>query len=300
LSVLYALFCLFYILIFSSSFQAYSISSSLNSSWGVPTIVTATVLAFFVAYLAFGNAQRIAKVSEMIVPVKLFVFFIFTSSLLIYHHTALLSSLKLILVHAFTAKAVGGGALGFTVQQAFRFGVLRSVMGLEAGIGTVAIMFGATGSKQPEKDAIMSMLSVFITSIVCFISGLCIIVSGVWTGPAHGPALVMEAFATLFGSYGCWAVSFLTVTFGLGVLAAVTYIMREVWLFLTGGRFLMTGMALYALFAFGGALVEPGFILKTGDLVVAALLLINLYAVLYLLPVTRRGVITFMNSDEGR
>jgi AGCS family alanine or glycine:cation symporter len=306
LSYIYAVFCLFYVLLFANSFQAQSISSALEKTWGVPVLATGIAIALFVIYLVMGNTQRIAKASETLVPVKVLVFAITTISVLVYHHAALAGAFKLIFSHAFTSQAIAGGALGFSIQLAMRFGMIRAVMAMEAGLGTAAIMFGFTGSKQPEKDAIMSMLSTFLTTGVCFISGLCIVVSGVWEhaaalNPANaGPHLVIEAFSTTFGAYGSWAVSFLAASFGLGVLAAVVYVVRELWLFLTGGRFLMIGMIIYVLFAFWGSISDARLVFDTGDLAVAVLLFINLFGILYLLPVARRGITQFMAAEKNK
>ena len=56
-----------------------------------------------------------------------------------------------------------------------------AIMATESGLGTAAILYGATGSKEPVKDAIMSMLSAFISTIVCFMIALAIVASGVWS-----------------------------------------------------------------------------------------------------------------------
>jgi AGCS family alanine or glycine:cation symporter len=188
---------------------------------------------------------------------------------------------------------VAGGVMGYSIIQAVRLGMTRSLMGTEAGLGTTAILFGNTGSAFPVKDGIMSMLGTFITSSVSFIMGLCIVSSGVWNSGATSSALLIQSFATVFGAYAGWVVSFLSISFGLGVLVSFSYITREVWLFLTGGRWEIVGTILYSLGAFIGALVEAKIVFNAGDLVIAILFLINVFGIMWLLPSIKKDVDAF-------
>ena len=174
-----------------------------------------------------------------------------------------------------------------------RFGVSRSILATEAGLGTAAVLFGFTGSKKPMDDAIMSMMSVFISTLVCFMVSLCIVASGVWDNGLTSTALTIASYNTLFGQYGGWIVSFLSVSFGVGVLVTYVYIARAAWLFLTGGRLEFVFSILYCLCAFAGALVNVDVVWKSGDVVNAVMLLINLLGIAYLLPVMRKGISEF-------
>ena len=209
---------------------------------------------------------------------------------MIYHWASLIPALKLITSSAFHPLAIAGGLLGFTVKQAMQYGILRAVMATEAGLGTTAIMFGATGSTEPVKDAIMSMLSTFITTIIAFIMGLCIVVSGVWNNGLTSTALTMSSFETVFGTIGSWIVIFLAASFGLGVVVAYAYVARENWIFLTKGSFLNVFTVVYCLVTFVGCITDVNKVWVIADILNGTLLMINLYGIVYLLPIIRKGL----------
>ncbi|UNE35106.1 sodium:alanine symporter family protein [Vermiphilus pyriformis] len=281
---LYALLCLIFGLIGGNAIQTNSISLSLNSTWAVPLWVCACLVFVFMLYVMFGGAARVVKVSDKLVPVKVILFFVSTFIVLAYHYQAIVPALKLMIHAAFSSRAVLGGIIGFSVQQAMRFGIFRSIMATESGLGTAAILFGSTGSTRPVKDGVMSMLSTFISTIVCFIVALCIVVSGVWNSGLTSTPLTIAAFNTVFGEWGGWLVSFLSVTFGAGVLVSYGYITREAWLSVTGGRGALLFTILYCVVAFLGALVKVDVVWASVDLVNAAMLIINLLGIVYLLP----------------
>lgn len=293
LAYVYAVLCFFFGLIGGNSIQANSIQLSLNTTFGLAPIVSAFLLFAFILYILFGGAARIVKVSDQIVPVKVILFFSATLILLAYHYQSLGSALMLICQSAFSPLALAGGVLGFTVQQAFRYGMTSATFATEAGLGTAGILFGSTGSKEPVKDAMIAMLSTLISAFVCFVMGLSIVVSGVWNSGLSSTPLTIAAFQTVFGSFGAYLVTFLSVTFGIGVIVSYAYITREVWLFLTKGKFVGVFSALYCLFAFGGALLEVKVVWGLADTFMATMLLINLFGIVYLLPVIRKGLAAF-------
>ena len=259
-------------------------------------MVTAVALLLFIMYVVFGGASRIVKVSDRIVPLKVAVFCISSFIVLFYHRAELISAISLMFSMAFSSTAVLGGSIGFAVQQAMRYGILRSIMATESGLGTAAILFSSTGSTEPVKDGIISMLSTFLSTLVCFIVALCIVVSGVWSSGLTSTALTIASFTTVFGVYGGWVVSFLSISFGMGVLVSYAYITREVWLSVTRGKLLFFFPILFCAVTFAGALVCVDFIFGLADLIMAGMLIINLFGLLYLLPIIKKAVMQFKKS----
>lgn len=298
LSWIYGLLCLFFGFLGGNSIQTNSIASSLFTTFGIAPIVSAIILTLFIFYVVFGGAARIVAVSDKIVPVKVIVFFGTTLIVLAYHIKSIIPAMILMGKSAFTPEAVVGGLVGFSVSQAIRYGMMRSIFATESGLGTAAVLFGSTGSKAPVNDAIVGMLSTFISTLVCFIVALCIVSSGVWNSGITGAALTIEAFRTVFGSFGGYAVTFLSVTFGVGVLVTYAYIARECWFFVTGGRFGLLFSILYCIFAFGGAIIDVTLLWDISDIPMAVMLIINLFGIVYLLPVIRKNVVAFMQSDK--
>lgn len=295
LAIIYAWLTLFFGFIAASGFQANSISLSFYKTWGIAPWISAVALFAIVSYIVLGGAARIVKVSDALVPVKVVVFVLAAGVVLIYHAGAILPAISLMVGSALTPHAMLGGVLGFSIQQALRAGMNSAIFSTESGLGTAAIFFGFTGSKNAFDDAVLAMLSTFISAVVCFVVGLCIVASGVWSSGAQSTALTIEAFSTAFGTYGGWIVTFLSTSFGLGVMVAYAYLTRMVWMYLSKGRFAYAFALCYALSASAGALMtgDVSSVWNLSNIVMAGMFAINLFGIAYLLP-------TLVNKVKNR
>lgn len=295
----YAVFCLGLALITGNAMQCNSITIGMERLTGMHPYIIAFALFALLLFIMFGGAMRIIKFSEAIVPVKVGLFFITTIIVLLYNWAAIIPALKLILSYAFTSKAVAGGAVGFAVQQAMRYGVTRSLNATESGLGTAGILYGSTRGQDPVSNSIMSMATSFISShLVCFALMVVLIVTGVWDSGLVSTQLTMAAYESVFGTFGGVVVAFLSITFGLGVLVAYAYIGRECWLYLTGGRFSSAYTVVYCLMALFGSLSRVDLVWNATGIVNAGLVAINLYGLLYLLPKMRAGFKNWEQKQE--
>lgn len=287
----FALFLLFLSLSSGNAMQANSISIGFVRILPISSFVVASLLLLFIGYVMAGGAQRIVKVSDMIVPFKVGLFFCTAIIILLYHWQSLMHAFYLMGVGALYPQALIGGATGFMVQKAMRYGIVRSVNATEAGLGTAGVLFGGTASKEPYTNGLMSMVSVFISAnLVCFIVALMIIASGVWNSGQTSLDLTISAYETVFGALGGWIVTLLSVSFGMGVLVAYGYIARSCWFFLTGGRFQRVFEILFCSVTFLGAIAEVELVWNAADLANAGLLITNLLGILYFLPYLRRKI----------
>ena len=297
LPYVYAAFCFAYALITGNAMQANTIQLGCVHIFGVQPLLIAIILLVFMLYVVFGGAQRIVKVSDAIIPVKVGVFFVSALIVVCYHYAALLPALKLILKAGFSVQALTGGVLGYTLQQAIRFGTSRTLNATEAGLGTAAVIFGGSGSTEPAKDGIMSMLGTFISAnLVCFVIALMLVASGVWDNGKTSLDLTISAYETVFGVAGGWIVTFLSMSFGLGVLVAYAYIARNCWLFLTRGSYLVVGNLLFCFLTFLGALAKVDLVWNLADIISACLLSINIFAIIWLLPQLKKGLAAYQKS----
>jgi AGCS family alanine or glycine:cation symporter len=298
LAYLYGCGVMLFSFILGNALQTNSIRISAEQTWGVSPITVAILSSLFILYIVCGGSARIVRASEYIMPLKVGTFFISSFIILTYHYQHLWQALNLIVISGLHPQALAGGLFGFTVQQAMRYGISRSIFATESGLGTAAILFSSTGSKEPVKDAIIAMLSTFISTLACFLVALCIVASGVWNNGMTSTALTISAYETVFGSLGGWIVSFLSISFGIGVLVAFAYITREAWLFVTGGRFAALFTVMYCLVAFVGALVNVETVFTFGDIINAFILIINLFGILWLVPKTKRAITLFELSHD--
>lgn len=291
LPYIYAVFCFLLGITSGSLMQANSISIGCVRILPVSALTVAVILLVFMLYVMFGGAKRIVWVSDRIVPVKVGLFFSTAIIVVLYHYQAIIPTLLLIAQTAFSTKALAGGVVGYTMQQAIRFGVARAANASETGLGTAAVLFGGSGSVNPVTDGILSMLSAFISAnLVCTLVAFMIIASGVWNNGQTSLDLTISAYETVFGVFGGWIVTFLSVTFGLGVLVTYAYIARACWFFLTGGRFNLVYVLLFCFVTFLGAITKVDLVWNSVDLVVAGLMICNVYGILMLLPTIRKGL----------
>lgn len=297
LPFVFMFFMLLYGLSSGNAMQANSIGLGIQSTWGIQPLVTAICLVLFLGYVILGGAERVLKISDKLVPFKVGVFFLASFIVLAYHYAALIPALKLIFESAFSLKALGGAAAGITIQAAISNGLSRSLNAHEAGLGVAPVFFGESGTKEPMKTSILSMVSAFIsTYLVCFVVALSVIASGVWNNGLSSTALTVSAFNTVFGSYGGWVVTFCAASFGLGVLVAFSLVAKESWSFLTGGRGLWLFSIIYCLVTFGGTLAKVDLIWSVNDVVNGLMLIINLYAIVWLMPTIRKAVLEYNKS----
>ena len=124
-----------------------------------------------------------------------------------------------------SSTAVGGGALGFTVAQAIRFGVARGVFSNESGLGTGGIAAAAAQTKEPVRQALISMTQTFIdTIVVCTFTGIAIISSGAWTSGLNGANMTQLAFRTgLPGELGGYIVAVSLSFFAFSTMLGWSY-----------------------------------------------------------------------------
>jgi AGCS family alanine or glycine:cation symporter len=274
--------------------QCQAITVGLVNVTGKSPYVFAGLLFAFLIYIMSGGADRVLRAADVIVPLKVLLFFIATSIALVFHGAHLWHALELIVRYAFTPQAVSGGLLGYTIQDAMRFGMSRVSNATETGLGTAGILYGATGSTQPVRSGIMSMVTTFISNfLVCFTLMLLIVASGAWSSGIYGTGMTIAAYSTVFGSFGGIVVTALSMMFGLGVLVTYVFIGRECWSFLTNGRYFWIYTALYCLFALVGSLAGLNVIWNLVDISNAGLLAINLYALWLMLPHMRSALATY-------
>ena len=193
--------------------QANSITGSFNNALTafVPSmadhgstvsLVIGIVLAVLTAVALFGGIKRIGKVTEAVVPFMSAFYIIFTLIVIGFNIGSIGSSFKLIFTAAFTPKAVLGAASGIALKEALVWGLRRSAFSNEAGLGSAAIAHAATNETEPVKQGLYGIFEVFAdTLVICTLTGLAIIISGVDIsfGVKPGSELITGAFATVFG-----------------------------------------------------------------------------------------------------
>lgn len=287
----FTLFVLALGLVTGNGMQCNSIALSMDRLFGLNAYIVAACLFVLILYIMLGGSKRIIKFTEFIVPIKVGLFLFSTLAVLLYHYKAIVPSLKLILMAGLSPAAVAGGVVGFSVQQALRYGMALSLNATEAGLGTAGIFGGSIRAKDPVENSFMSMISTFVSNhLVCFLVSLTLIASGVWNSGLKSTQMTMAAYESLFGAFGGAVIAFLSITFGVGLLVAYAYLGRECWRYLTGGRWEYVFLMLYASMAFFGSLSAVELVWNATSIIVAGLIFINMIGVLYLIKPVAQGL----------
>ena len=176
--------------------QVNAISKSTKILFNVPLVVTAIIVTVVVAIVILGGVKRISKVTETIVPFMAIFYIVGVIFLLILNIRELPEAILLIITSAFNPKAALGGSTGITVVVAMQRGIGRGVFSNEAGLGSAPIAAAAAKTKSPVKQGLITMTGTFFdTIIICTMTGLALIVTGVWDNVAlEGAELTTEAF----------------------------------------------------------------------------------------------------------
>ena len=164
-----------------------------NYSWA--TVVAGVILTVCVGLVVLGGIQRIAKVSEFIVPFMAVLYVGLAVIIIIANITAVPAALASIVKSAFTGSALAGGAVG-SVFVAMQKGVARGIFSNESGLGSAPIAAAAARTKEPVRQGLVSMTGTFIdTIVICTMTGLSIVIAGSWLNPElEGVAITMDAF----------------------------------------------------------------------------------------------------------
>lgn len=169
--------------------------SILGKDYSIVTVITAIILAFVVGLVVIGGIQRIAKVSQVVVPFMAVLYIVAVLVLIIANIEKLPGALLTIVEYAFGAKAAAGGvlaAIGISMQK----GIARGIFSNEAGLGSAPIAAAAAKTKEPVRQGLVTMTGTFIdTIVVCTLTGLSIVMMGSYTVKGiEGVQVTTDAF----------------------------------------------------------------------------------------------------------
>ena len=183
--------------------QSNSIGDAFHNAFGMSHLAVGIVVAVIAAFIFLGGVQRIAAVTEKIVPIMAAFYIVGCVVILVMNYKARPNAFTQIFVLAFNPQAMAGGVAGVTVQQAMRFGVARGLFSNEAGMGSTPHAHALAKVNHPREQGAVAILGVFIdTFVVLTLTGLVLITSGLIPDGLTGTALTQAAFSQAFGGFG--------------------------------------------------------------------------------------------------
>tara|TARA_B100000700_G_scaffold47583_1_gene50140 strand:- start:36 stop:1703 length:1668 start_codon:yes stop_codon:yes gene_type:complete len=161
--------------------QSNGIATSIETTFGFEPWIVGSVLGILLALVILGGIQRIAAFTARVVPFMAVVYLIGALAVIFANIENVAPSFAAVISDAFTGSAAAGGFLGASLAYAFNRGVNRGLFSNEAGQGSAPIAHAAAKTKEPASEGMVSLLEPFIdTIIICTITGLVILSSGVW------------------------------------------------------------------------------------------------------------------------
>ncbi|MFK7954190.1 MAG: alanine/glycine:cation symporter family protein [Ekhidna sp.] len=193
------------------------------------------IIAALVAIVILGGIKRIGTVASKLVPAMVIIFVISVLSIMLMNASEIIPSFLLIIEDAFTGEAMLGGAVGAVIVE----GSKRAAFSNEAGIGMAPLMHGAAKTKEPVREGLVAMLGPAIdTIIVCTMTGLCIIITGVWnSGEADGILLTSQAFDASIPVFGPYILMVCVMVFAITTIFGLAYYGQKCLSFLIGAKY---------------------------------------------------------------
>ena len=263
--------------------QVNAIVDSVHLTFGVSKVITDTVLTILVAAVTLGGLKSIASVADKIVPFMSAVYIVLGVGMIIAHIGDVPAAISMILSDAFTGHAAVGGFAGSTMMMAMKNGIARGVFSNESGLGSAPIAAAAAKTDWPAEQGLISMTGTFIdTIIICTMTGLALIFTGVWCGDAVGAQMTARAFAASFGPSGAVVLTLSLVLFAFTTILGWNYYGERAVVFLFGTKGLMPYRVIFIALIASGAFLKLEAIWILADIVNGLMAIPNLIALIML------------------
>jgi AGCS family alanine or glycine:cation symporter len=261
--------------------QSNSIAAALKDSYNIPKMATGIVLAVLVGAVILGGIKRIAHVAGRLVPFMAIFYVGCGLTIILLNLDKVPGAFGEIFGQAFTGTAAAGGFLGMVIK-----GVARGVFSNEAGLGSAPIAHAAAKTSDPVKQGAIAMLGTFIdTIVVCSITGLVIVISGLWQGSPDGAALTSQAFAQTLPSIGTHSVSIGLTLFAFTTLLGWAFYGEKCLEYLLGTKVILAYRILWVAAVYVGTVLKLSFVWLLADTLNALMAIPNLIGLLLLSPV---------------
>ncbi len=267
--------------------QANAVTANITTNINVSPWVVAIVLTILVGLVIIGGIKIITRVSEILVPFMAAFYFLGCLVILIMNWDVLGQAIVTIVKAAFTPQAVGGGFIGSTVMMACRYGFARGLFSNESGMGSAPLVAAAAQTRNPKRQALVSMTGTFWdTVIICLMTGL-VLVSCIIKHPeidglsGNGAELTSLAFGRI-PYIGVPILIVGLVTFAFSTILGWYYYGERCAIYLFGERAKWVYKILWIIGVFVGSMVELNLVWNMADLLNGLMAIPNIIAVLLL------------------
>ena len=170
---------------FGCMVQSNSIGSTMQTAFGIPSWIVGIVLVAICAFIFLGGVQRLASVTEKVVPIMAAIFLLGGLIVLIVRIKYVPATIGMIFKYAFAPQAIIGGGFGYAIKTAISQGAKRGLFSNEAGMGSTPHAHALANVDCPHDQGVVAMIGVFIDTFVVLTLNALVIISTLYT--ADGP-----------------------------------------------------------------------------------------------------------------
>ncbi|HEX3035806.1 MAG TPA: sodium:alanine symporter family protein [Thermodesulfobacteriota bacterium] len=282
--------------------QSNSVADALRASFGISPWISGVVMCVATGLVIIGGIQSIAKATSAIVPFMIVFYTIGAIISLFFNWREIPEAFYLIFYHAFTPAAAAGGFMGAAIKETIRMGVARGIFSNESGLGSSPIAAAAAKTRNPVRQALVSMSQTFIdTIVVCTFTGVVIISSGVWTSGETGAALSALAFNKgLPGQFGDDIVAISLAFFAYSTLLGWSYYGEKAIEYILKERAVKPYRLLFTVMVLVGATVELDIVWTFADIMNGLMAFPNLVGLLGLSKVVVEETKRYIELEVSR
>ncbi|KEI91578.1 alanine/glycine:cation symporter family protein [Clostridium botulinum] len=261
-----------------NSVQANTISLAFEQAFGVNTLIIGLILAVLTSLIIFGGVQRIARATEIIVPIMAIAYVVVALFVILKNIGSIPTIFSLIIENAFGIKQVVGGSLGAAILM----GIKRGLFSNEAGMGSAPNAAATANVTHPAKQGLIQTLGVFTdTILICSATSFIVLISGSYLkSDLTGIQLTQTALSSQVGSWGNTFIAICIFLFAFSSVIGNYYYGETNIEFLKGSK---TSLFLYRLCVIGmvlfGCVAKIQIVWDMADLFMGFMAIINLIAI---------------------
>ena len=266
---------------FGCMVQSNSIGSTCSTAFGIPSWVMGAVLVAICGFIFLGGVQRLASVTEKIVPIMAAIFLVGGLAILVARIKYVPATFGMIFKYAFKPQAIIGGGFGAALKIALSQGAKRGLFSNEAGMGSTPHAHAQANVKNPHQQGVVAMIGVFIDTFVVLTLNALVIISTLYTegGPLHGCGaaaaqdvlkktnLAQTAFGVVFGeSAGAMFVAVCLFFFAFSTILGWNLFGKINMAYLFGQKSTVVYTVIALVFIFLGTLTSSDLVWELSDM----------------------------------
>lgn len=275
--------------------QVISITGGKDTFFGQQTWVFGFIVAVLVGIVIIGGIRSIARVTERIVPFMCGIYLVAAIVVILVNVKQVPEALILIVENAVGGNALAGGLVGTLIV-----GLQRATFSNEAGVGSAAIAHSAVKTREPVTEGFVASLEPFVdTVVVCTMTALVIVISGLYTGETDGVTLTSNAFATVIGWFP-YVLAIAVFLFAFSTMISWSYYGVKAWSYIFGESSLsiIIYKVIFCGFIVVGASVNLDPLIGLSDGMLFAMSLPNLIGCYLLASVVKKDMQSFLSRNN--